>query len=107
MLWLIWVLLVLAVLAGKAYTARTILRMNMEISEQIKHLSRISGEEKSVRANAEVMSRNLTQTQRAIEILRQDVEHLNGELVKMEEAEKKELMESKKKLSGKDLPGEA
>ena len=106
MLWLIWVLLVLAVLAGKAYTARAIVRMNLEISELSKYLSRIAGEEKTVRANAEIMTRNLAQTQKAISLHRQEIEKLNEEVTKMDQEEKQEMMESKKRLSGSDASEE-
>ena len=106
MLWLIWVLLILAVLAGKAYTARAIVRMNLEISELSKHLSRIAGEEKTIGANAEIMARNLAQTQKAISLHRQEIEKLNEEVTKMDQEEKQEMMASKKRLSGSDASEE-
>ena len=106
MLWLIWILLVLAVLAGKVYTARAIVRMNLEISELSKHLSRIAGEEKTVRANAEIMTRNLSQIQKTTALYRQEIEKLNEEVTKMEQEEKQEMMESKKRLSGSDASEE-
>lgn len=106
MLWLIWVLLVLAVLAVKVYTARKIVTMNLEIFELSKHLSRIAGEERAARANAEIMGRNLSQMQKTTEVDRQEVEKLNQKLTKMEQEEKQELMESKKRLSGSDASQE-
>ena len=106
MLWLIWVLLVLAVLAMKVYTARAIVLMNLEIGELSKHLSRIAGEEKAARANAEIMTRNLAQTQKTISLHRQEIEKLDEEVKKMDQEEKQEMMESKKRLSGSDASEE-